>query len=342
MAMITKKTVKTARRLTSIVFGIGTFVIFDIISEQIPEYFSDCGWLTIGARVLWLGAFLMAFVSILDVFLSETAENECFFAGIIFPAIYEVICLVYFVRIRVFGYHGLYAFHDSMTTIVIVLAIWSALWLIIWTFKTTRRILIGNTWCGEPMEDDTHKYISYPHLAIMIISICIALTVDLTNKYMFAPSGEINGCDYVNLGLPSGNKWATTNLYADKVSEKGLDIDSDDSVQVIMGSDWTVPTTMEWKELLDNCKRLRSCYDGIYGITLIGRNRAKRLFIPVLNDCISEDINYLIKDNCSSKKESIVLQFSAYRGDIRRVNIRTIHGDYLISAYARPIYRDCN
>lgn len=340
--MLTKKTIRTTRRITSIVFGVGSFIIFDILIKYIPEYYSDCGLLTIGAKALWLGAFLMTFVGILNVFLSETAENELFYVGIMFPAIYELICLVYFVRIRIFGYHGLFAFHDSMSLIVILPAIWLILWLILCSIKTTRRILIGSTWCGEPMDEDFYKYTAYPCLAFMIISICITMTVDLTNKHMFAPSGDINGYNYVNMGLPSGSKWATTNLYADKVSEKGLDMDSDDSIQVIMGTDWAVPTIMEWKELLESCKRLRSCYDGVYGITLIGHNRAKRLFIPVLEERISEDISYLIKDDYSSKNESIVLQFSAYRGDIRRVNIRTRPNDYSFNTYARPICRESN
>ena len=47
----------------------------------------------------------------------------------------------------------------------------------------------------------------------------VALTAKFVNPYL--PSGSINGYDYVDLGLPSGVKWATCNVGATKPQEYG-------------------------------------------------------------------------------------------------------------------------
>lgn len=111
----------------------------------------------------------------------------------------------------------------------------------------------------------------------------VSLTID---KF-----GDAESHEYVNLELPSGNKWATMNIGATKATEKGsyfawgevapkanyswgtyewgssatavtkynssdskttLDI-TDDAAAVNWGAKWVMPTEDDWSELLNNC-----------------------------------------------------------------------------------------
>ena len=79
-----------------------------------------------------------------------------------------------------------------------------------------------------------------------------------------------NGHEYVDLGLPSGTKWATTSLvgvynygYAPSVNYRYVDTTryqgtenplslSVDSANVQWGGDWHIPTAQQVQELIDN------------------------------------------------------------------------------------------
>jgi hypothetical protein len=122
--------------------------------------------------------------------------------------------------------------------------------------------------------------------------------------------------DYVDLGLPSGTKWATKNLGASKPSDYGdyyawgetelkteytwatykwgtednqtkynatdgkttLDPE-DDAATVKLGSSWRMPTDDEAKELQDNCTWTWTTLDGINGYEVKGPN-GNSIFLP--------------------------------------------------------------
>ena len=53
-----------------------------------------------------------------------------------------------------------------------------------------------------------------------LVFIVFTLGMIITNT-IFGQSGKLNGHDYVDLGLPSGTKWATCNLGASSPSDYG-------------------------------------------------------------------------------------------------------------------------
>ena len=126
-----------------------------------------------------------------------------------------------------------------------------------------------------------------------------------------APSNKINGHEYVDLGLPSGLKWATCNIGADspagygsyfawgEVAEKNNYIpqnsvtygeamddiagnSSYDAARVIWGGSWRLPTEAEFRELQDrnNCEWLWTTWKGIYGYRITGKKNGKSIFLP--------------------------------------------------------------
>ena len=131
------------------------------------------------------------------------------------------------------------------------------------------------------------------------------------------PYGMINGHEYVDLGLPSGLKWATCNVGADSPSEYGNyyawgetttkssydernsktrnklygDISGnpdDDAARANWGSTWRMPTKVEMQELIDKCKwELGS---GGYKVT--GPN-GNSIFLPATGWRLSSYSNYV-------------------------------------------------
>ena len=131
-------------------------------------------------------------------------------------------------------------------------------------------------------------------------------------------SGYINGYEYVDLGLPSGLKWATCNvgaltpeeygdyyawgeievktLYSDRNSatygktltelhNAGIIDRSDrltlthDAARVKWGGTWRMPTKAECEELKDKCSWTWTTQNGVYGYEVTGPN-GRSIFLP--------------------------------------------------------------
>lgn len=126
----------------------------------------------------------------------------------------------------------------------------------------------------------------------------------------------INGHDYVDLGLPSGLKWATCNVGAESpegygdyfawgeiTSKEEYDISNSSTYEVKMndisgnetydaatanwGGTWRMPTRIEIKELIDNCTWTWTTQKGVNGCTFTGPN-GKQIFFPAAGSCYSD------------------------------------------------------
>lgn len=129
---------------------------------------------------------------------------------------------------------------------------------------------------------------------------------DITTK----PTGTIEGHDYVDLGLPSGLKWATCNIGASSPDEYGnyyawgetttkssyteensvtfrmhiADISGNpqyDAARANWGGTWRMPTDNEFNELIDNCQKENTKF----GYKMVGPN-GNSIIIPRYTGCI--------------------------------------------------------
>ena len=122
--------------------------------------------------------------------------------------------------------------------------------------------------------------------------------------------GYINGHEYVDLGLPSGLKWATCNVGADSPEEYGdyyawgetetkyedgydedncdlygediEDIGGDPDYDVATsewGDDWRLPTEEDFDELVEECEWRWMKKKGVYGMRVKGPN-GNSIFLP--------------------------------------------------------------
>ena len=124
--------------------------------------------------------------------------------------------------------------------------------------------------------------------------------------------GKLNGYEWVDLGLPSGTKWATCNVGATKPHESGwllafgetkprknyyeytwkyyLHTNKNlgniagnaeyDAATANMGEGWTMPSTEQWEELRKYCDWRYVVQDGKEGSLYISRANGNVIFLP--------------------------------------------------------------
>ena len=173
-------------------------------------------------------------------------------------------------------------------------------------------------------------------------------------------SGTINGYDYVDLGLPSGLKWATCNVGADspekygnlyawgevntksectsencKTDEKDMnDISGDSTYDVARakwGSSWRMPTEDELSELFYRCTWLWTTKEGKRGYKVIGPN-GNTLFLPAAGVRIDSHISHAGKEGyywSSTPKEYYGYYY------VRQAYYLSIYGDREIKCDSR-------
>ena len=147
----------------------------------------------------------------------------------------------------------------------------------------------------------------------------VELEEQLTNRRIIKQGGNIeayrgvlNGHEWVDLGLPSGTKWATCNVGAERRGQVGVrvawaevkqkrswseytwkgyacargdmyDIAGDaemDAATANWGEGWRMPTREEWEELREYCSWSFVMWDGIEGSLFVSDINANYIFIP--------------------------------------------------------------
>ena len=147
-------------------------------------------------------------------------------------------------------------------------------------------------------------------LVLLCVSLCVMFSCkpEEDDSAITPQANKINGHEYVDLGLPSGLKWATCNVGASKPEEYGNyyawgeispkaeyteensitydeemnDISGNpqyDAARANWGGSWRMPRENEMEELLDYCEWEWTQKNGVNGYKVIGRN-GKSIFLP--------------------------------------------------------------
>ena len=142
---------------------------------------------------------------------------------------------------------------------------------------------------------------------LLLVTSCVK--EDMEVPYGRIESGRIYNHGYVDLGLPSGLRWATCNLGANAPEEYGdyyaygevntkyvytesnsktyrkninVEISGNinyDAAVVNWSSTWRLPTTEEMEELINNCTWTWTEVNGVYGRMGVGPN-GNSIFFP--------------------------------------------------------------
>ena len=151
---------------------------------------------------------------------------------------------------------------------------------------------------------------------------------DSSIRYLLKNVLTHNGYEYVDLGLPSGLKWATCNIGASSPEQTGLYFawgettgytaeqvpgvrafdeasytasaistnlkPEQDAAYVHMGGNWRMPTKAEFKELLDNCNVVKTeDYNGtgVTGRVFTSKVNGNSVFFPAAGGCINSSVD---------------------------------------------------
>ena len=190
------------------------------------------------------------------------------------------------------------------------------------------------------------------HLKTFAAVCCVAAVFAACEKNDVEPTaGTENGHDYVDLGLPSGLKWATCNVGASTPEDYGdyfawgetntkstysldtytytdnkpvLDPEND-AAYINWGGAWRMPTDAEWQELIDNCTWTWKTLNGINGYEVKGSN-GNAIFLPAAGFRSSNDVFYTGHYGCywSSSLDTVApnnakfVEFQSENNDIFR------------------------
>ena len=95
----------------------------------------------------------------------------------------------------------------------------------------------------------------------------------------FTTDGIHAGHECVDLGLPSGLRWATCNSGAGSPEEYGNYLNFGEAEDATWGGNWRCPTKSEWEELKSNCAWTWTTKDGVNGYEVVGSN-GNSIFLP--------------------------------------------------------------
>ena len=133
---------------------------------------------------------------------------------------------------------------------------------------------------------------------------------------------EINGHPWVDLGLPSGTKWATYNVGSTKIHGLGTRIAwgetatkklfspdtythneielpsyagnaEYDLATLQWGDDWYTPTLQQWEELIEHCQWEYVMINGIHGVLCTSLKTYNTIFLPSTG--YTDDETYKLK-----------------------------------------------
>ena len=100
------------------------------------------------------------------------------------------------------------------------------------------------------------------------------------------------GHEYVDLGLPSGLRWATCNSGAGSPEEYGNYLNFGEAEDATWGGNWRCPTKSEWEELKSNCAWTWTTKDGVNGYKVVGSN-GNSIFLPAAGYRDGSSLNYV-------------------------------------------------
>ena len=100
-------------------------------------------------------------------------------------------------------------------------------------------------------------------------------------------TGTSSGHEYVDLGLPSGTLWATTNVGAETPGETGTLLSwvesQGDAASASWGAYWRLPMREQLEELLAGTSLVYTSLNGTEGFLLTSLTNGKCIFLPVTN-----------------------------------------------------------
>ena len=223
---------------------------------------------------------------------------------------------------------------------------------------------------SDTSDDTTKKYdrwLWWMVAGLVAVVVCLAAFGYSKHFSWDEPTGYHEGYGYVDLGLPSGLKWATCNMgasgssdYGDyfawgKTSPKSTDVSdyhkvwgdisgnpSLDAAAAKWGGGWRMPTKAEFQELQDNCTWTWTTHGGHHGYKVTGPN-GNSIFLPSSASITGTEVNgkgewgdYWANSIINSISPYSInfnsnMFWNAASPRFRGHAVRPVHGEYIVN-----------
>ena len=101
-----------------------------------------------------------------------------------------------------------------------------------------------------------------------------------------------SGFNLVDLGLPSGRKWATCNVGAKSEEDCGFLMDFDTANAIQFENGWHLPTKEDFIELDENCAHKWTINNGVPGMLFTSIHNGNSIFLPAAGYSWFDDDEY--------------------------------------------------
>ena len=101
-----------------------------------------------------------------------------------------------------------------------------------------------------------------------------------------------SGFNLVDLGLPSGRKWATCNVGAKSEEDCGFLMDFDTANAIQFEDGWHLPTKEDFIELDENCAHKWTINNGVPGMLFTSIHNGNSIFLPAAGYTWFDDDEY--------------------------------------------------
>jgi len=101
-----------------------------------------------------------------------------------------------------------------------------------------------------------------------------------------------SGFNLVDLGLPSGRKWATCNVGAKSEEDCGFLMDFDTANAIQFEDGWHLPTKEDFIELDENCAHKWTINNGVPGMLFTSIHNGNSIFLPAAGYSWFDDDEY--------------------------------------------------
>lgn len=138
------------------------------------------------------------------------------------------------------------------------------------------KVNVGDVITPEPFPTKAgHTFTGWSNIPEVMPDYCVLV------YGTFVDEENINGYEYVDLALPSGNAWAKVNYGASAETDYGtyLDWNNYNVVSQSWGSNWKTPTRANFQELINYCTWTWESRDGVNGYKVTGKN-GNSIFLP--------------------------------------------------------------
>jgi uncharacterized protein (TIGR02145 family) len=131
-------------------------------------------------------------------------------------------------------------------------------------------------YCADSLSEKDMELLEYYSAAIITITTVNRRILEDKRVVAFQSASF----EAIDLGLPSGRKWANMNVGAESDEEPGMYFDFDEANALEFEDGWHMPSKEDFKELDENCDHEFCEINGIKGMKFTSKINNKFVFFP--------------------------------------------------------------